>query len=215
MAYALYGDRGSGSAAVELALAEIGADVRLDDVPLESAAQRSGRYEALNPQRKLPTLVTPEGEILTESAAILIVLADRHPDAALLPEAPVARAQAIRWLVFIAAEIYPVVEMIDYPERFQPPGGVRDETDRERLRAHYRDIWKRRWQVVEAAAADEGWFLEQGFSAVDLYAAVVSRWAQTDEWRPRHLPAIERIASAVAARPRCDAVWRRHFGDRG
>ncbi|MGH8222901.1 MAG: glutathione S-transferase family protein, partial [Woeseiaceae bacterium] len=108
MTYVLYSDPGSGGATVELALAEIGADIELRGVPLERDAQRSADYAAVNPQRKLPTLVTPSGEVLTESAAILITLAERHPEARLLPPVPSPeRAQALRWLLFIAAELYP------------------------------------------------------------------------------------------------------------
>ncbi|MGB3624722.1 MAG: glutathione S-transferase N-terminal domain-containing protein, partial [Henriciella sp.] len=83
--YVLYGDKGSGSAAIELALAEAGAAFSLSDVLLETDSQRGRAYANVNPQRKLPTLITPEGETLTESAAILLYLADRYPDASLLP----------------------------------------------------------------------------------------------------------------------------------
>ena len=81
MPYVLYGSRRSGSLAVELALAEIGAACELREVDLDAGAQREAPYTAINPQRKLPALITPDGETLTESAAIVLVLADRHPEA--------------------------------------------------------------------------------------------------------------------------------------
>ena len=213
MKYVLYGDRGSGSATAELALALAGAEVDLCDVPLERNAQRDDAYAVVNPQQKLPTLVTPDGETLTESAAILVTLAERHPGAGLLPPVGSAeRARALRWLVFIAAEIYPVVEMIDYPERFQPEGEATAGERREALREHLRGTWKRRWLLVEHAASGNPWFLAEGPSAVDIYAAVVSRWAQTSDWRPGNLPRVEAIAAALAAHDICGPVWRRHFG---
>lgn len=211
MTYLLYGDVGSGSATVELALAEIGAAVRLRDLPLEQAAQRDSAYRAVNPQRKLPTLRTPEGETLTESAAILLTLAERHPEAGLLPAAPAARAQALRWLLFMASELYPLIEIIDYPERFLP--GSPGPADCDSLREHVRETWRRRWLLVEQAAVGSPWFLDGGLSLPDLYAAVLSRWAQVDDWRRSQLPRIERIAAAVARRERLAEVWRRHFGD--
>lgn len=51
----------------------------------------------LAPARQVPTLVTPEGEVIGESLAIAETLAERHPDAGLWPEDPAARARA-RWL---------------------------------------------------------------------------------------------------------------------
>ncbi len=214
MNYVLYGDVGSGSAIIELALAEIGASAELRELPLDAEAQRSDDYRTVNAQRKLPTLVTAEGEVLTESSAILLTLAERHPHAGLLPDAASPlRAQALRWLMFVATELYPLIEIIDYPERFQPEGQDTPDDRREAVREHVRNVWKRRWRIVEnAASGDGGWFLGAGFSAVDIYVAVVSRWAQTADWRPEHLPRIEAIAGALADRQRCASVWGRHFG---
>lgn len=211
--YELYGDAGSGSATTELALAYIGVPVRLHERLLARNAQRAADYASVNPQRKLPTLVTPEGEILTESAAILLTLADRHPEAELLPADPVVRARALRWLLFMACELYPVIEIIDYPERFQPEADATPADRRERLREHARGIWRRRFSLVEDAAAGTPWFLDGGFSLLDPYAAVLSRWAQVDDWRADNLPRIDGIARSIAEHERLASTWRRHFPD--
>lgn len=206
MTYTLHGSRRSGSLAVELALAEVGAAYDVVDVDLEHDAQRGADYAAINPQRKVPTLRTPAGETLTESAAILVILDERHPDAALLPPPATAqRAQALRWLVFIAAEIYPMVEINDYPARFAPDAGGAP-----RVREAARAKWRERWLVLERHLAGDPYALAGGFCALDLYIAVVSRWAQQDDWRARHLPKVERITAAVAARTACAGVWQRH-----
>lgn len=213
MGYVLLGDIGSGSAVVELTLAELGIPAGIHDVPLDDDAQRHDDYAAVNPQRKLPTLITPDGETLTESAAILLTLAECYPDAGLLPPTGTTeRAQAIRWLLFVATELYPLIEIIDYPERFQPEEGETAEDRREEVREHVRKIWKRRWALVEDEIRGEPWFLDGGFSLLDLYIAVVSRWAQLDEWREDALSCVETIAAAVSVRPRCVEVWQRHFG---
>lgn len=209
--WTLYGDRRSGSAAIEMALAVLDADVRAIDVPLDADAQRAAEYRRVNPQQKLPALVTPEGETLTESAAILIYLSDRFPDDRLLPGCDERdRASALRWLLFVAAELYPLIEMIDYPQRFVPePLSV---AAADGLRDHLRGIWKRRWLIVDAAISGNPWFLASGFSAVDLYIGVVSRWAELDDWRRTAVPRVESIASGIAARSDCGGVWARHFG---
>lgn len=214
MTYVLYGDKGSGSAAVELALAEIGAPVVLRELSLDDEVQRSDDYRSINAQRKLPTLMTPEGEVLTESSAILLTLAERHPEASLLPAVTnPLRAQALRWVMFVATELYPLIEIIDYPERFQPEADETPGERRDAVRECLRRIWKRRWRIVEQAVSEEErWFLGSAFSIVDIYVAVVSRWAQTGDWRPENLPRIEAIAAALGDRPHCEAVWMRHFG---
>ncbi|MBT6275913.1 MAG: hypothetical protein HOI95_17480, partial [Chromatiales bacterium] len=72
MNYTLYGAGRSGSLTIELALAEIGLDYRLKTVDLHDGAQRKDAFAAINPQRKLPALVTPDGQTLTESVASTI-----------------------------------------------------------------------------------------------------------------------------------------------
>jgi GST-like protein len=206
MGYTLYGSRRSGSLAVELALAEIGAGCEVRDVDLEAQAQREDAYAAVNPQRKIPALLTPAGETLTESVAILRTLDERHPQARLLPPpASPGRAQALRWLLFVATEIYPLVEINDYPERFAPDPGLAPG-----VREVARSLWRTRWLLVERAIAGDPWLLGSGFCLTDLYVAVVRRWAQQDEWRAAHLPKVERLAAAVAVRPAAEPVWRRH-----
>jgi GST-like protein len=210
MAYLLYGDRGSGSFAVEAALCALGASFELHDVDLRAEQQRGAAYQAVNPQRKLPALITPAGETLTESAAILIALDERHPAAGLLP--PVGsreRAQALRWLLFVASELYPLIEIVDYPERFASSAdaapGVRDAA---------RQRWSERWLLLENAISGKPWLSPHGFSFADVYIAMASRWGMTAEWRCAHLPRVEALAAAVAVRPELVAAWRRHFGPR-
>ena len=212
MSYILYGSRGSGSLAIELALSEAGVPFRVEDTSIQGAAQRSEWFSAINPQRKVPALLTPQGETLTESAAILLSLDERHREAALLPPAGTPeRAQALRWLLFISSEIYPLIEVIDYPERFEASPGTADAT-----RALAKAKWRDRWLLVERAIAGAPWLLRGGFCLVDLYIAVISRWPSGDkeyraEWLPTRAPRVEALARAVAERTACKAVWQGHF----
>ena len=99
MGYVLYGDTGSGSAPVEMALAEAGQPVELREVPLAGDHQLAAGYRALNPMGRIPTLILPDGTVLTESLAILLTLADSFPAAGLLPPpGDPGRAAALRWM---------------------------------------------------------------------------------------------------------------------
>ena len=118
-----------------------------------------------------------------------------------------ARTQALRWLLFAATDIYPLVEINDYPERFATDT---DQIDAMRERA--REIWRARCLIVEANLAGDPYLSSVRFSLTDIYLAVVSRWAQQEHWRPAYVPKVERLASAVAARPAIAPVWERHFG---
>jgi GST-like protein len=208
MTYTLYGTRRSGAAMVELALAEIGAEYTFVPTGLGKGAKEQDAFLAINPTGKLPALETPAGEILTESAAILLTLAERHPESGLLPRrrGP-ARARAIRWTVFVAAEIYPMIEIVDYPERFSA-GKAAAKVVRERALERIR----RRWLSAESAVRGRPWLDVRGPSTADLAIANVSRWSTGKRWRADNCPGIEGIAAALAQRHSTRAVWARHFG---
>jgi GST-like protein len=210
MGYVLYGANGSGSSIVEAALAEIGADYALHPVDMAKAAQRDAAYASVNAHRKVPTLISPEGETLTDSVAIVLTLAERHPNAALLP--PVGsheRALALRWMLFAATELYPIVEIVDYPERFSP-----NDACKPGVREMALEIWRSRWPTVERALGEGPFLLGGEFCVTDVYLAVLSRWDLSNEWRAANIPKVERLAGAVAERPKLRELWQRHFGPR-
>ena len=206
MSYQLYGDLGTGAFSAEAALAEAGAPYDFQLISLDRNEQKQPSFLAINPSGKVPALRLPEGEIVTESAAILLTLADHFPQAGLLPpQGGKDRAQAYRWLAFMAGEIYPIVEIVDYPERFAPAGEAADalrHTARERIRE--------RVLIVERMLHGP-FFLAHGFSLLDIYAAMFSRWSLEAPWKQAHLPKLMALALAVSQRPAIAPVWRRHF----
>ena len=209
MTYVLYGDKASGAFAVECALAEAGCDYAFETVSLDKNEQRSEAFRAINPSGKIPALKLPSGEIVTESAALLLIIADRHPEAHLLPQnASWARAEAYRWISYMASEIYPMVEIVDYPVRFTPEGA-----DSEIVREKARERIRERFLAIEKVISGP-WFLSTGFSVADIYAAMFSRWSVGREWRDSRLPKVNALASAVSQRPRIAPIWEKHFAGR-
>lgn len=70
--------------AVYWMLIEIGAPFETVLVDLKSGGQQSASYHRLNPAGRVPTLVV-DGIPHGESVALLMLLAERHPEAALMP----------------------------------------------------------------------------------------------------------------------------------
>jgi GST-like protein len=207
--YMVYGAVGSGSLPVEAALTLIGAPYRLEEiVTYESEAERR-RMAPHNPMRQVPVLVTPDGETLTESAAILIWLAERHPEARLAPAAgDPMRGRFLRWMAFIPAAIYSMYWVRDVPSRLVGDDPeAQAEMDR-RTRARISDCWA----VMESQIEPAGRFLlGDEVSVLDLYMAVVSRWRPL---RPRFhevAPRLGRVARRVDALPALHAFWAARF----
>ncbi len=209
MTYTLYSYVRSGGAMVEAALAEMGAPYEVRPVDLHTDEQHAPAYLAINPHGKIPALVTPEGEVLTETLAILLTLEERHEEAGLLPSRGSAeRARALRWLAFAATELYPIVEILDYPGRFAPSLNSKDAT-----RAVAIEIWRDRLRTMESQLVeDQPYLLGERFCLTDIYWAVIARWGFQPGWTAEHTPKLEQLFHAVAARSKIAAVWGDRWG---
>lgn len=85
-------------------LNELGLEYEACPVDIMQGEARQPAFLALNPAAKLPVLV--DGDVvLTESAAIQLYLAEKHPEAGFIPEALEDRAQMYRWIFFLVTEI--------------------------------------------------------------------------------------------------------------
>lgn len=198
---------GWGSALVEAQAAEYGMDlqrVALDD--LDPDAEAMVELARLNPLSQLPTLLLEDGQVMTESAAITLFLADRQHTDLLVPgpDAP-ERPAYLRWQIWLVANLYANVAYSDRAERL-----VGDPIEarglRERLLEQRKTLWE---QAAEAAGTP--WFLGERFSAIDIYLAVMLHWGPGLDWAAEHVPRLYNIAAAAAARPAIAPVMARNF----
>jgi GST-like protein len=208
--YTLYGKKGSGSASVEAALAIFGAPFRV----VETAQwDRNAAFDdllAINPIGQIPTLVLEDGSALSESAAIHIHLAEAYPQAHWLPADAAARAQAIRGLVFIAANCYPMITIIDFPERFVAGLGE-DEALQKRVRTATRERLYLHWDMFADLFPARPFLNGATLGALDLYAAVVSKWSGGRAHIAAARPAFAETLKRIEANPRVAEVFARHW----
>jgi len=206
----LFGTQGSGSAAVEAALVLLG--LPFEAVEASSWQDGPGRDELarLNPLSQIPTLVLDDGSVLSESAAILIHLGLAHPGSGLLPADPAARAQAIRGLVYIAANCYALISVIDFPERYCIEI---DDATTQRIRDGSRATLHRHWKIfADLFATGDAPFLGGAApGALDLLAGVVSRWSGTRKALAQRRPAFHALLQRIDAHPKLVPVFARHW----
>jgi GST-like protein len=208
--YTLYGMKFSGSASVQIALDIVGAPYRIVQTSSWEPNEAFDALLAVNPIGQIPTLVLPDGSALSESAAIHIHLADTYPAAGLLPREPAARAQALRGLVFIAANCYSAITIIDYPERFCAGGGD-DETVKERIRAGTRARLHRHWDIFADLFAGRPYLGGADIGSLDLYAAVVSKWSGARAHLREARPAFHETLERIDAHPKVAPVFAQHW----
>ena len=165
--------------------------------------------ERINPLLQIPALVLPDGSVLTESAAILIHLGLAFPASGLLPTAPAARDQAIRGLVFIAANCYAAIGVIDFPERWcSEPGDAVKENIRSGARQRLHHCWD---AFADSFGAPAPFFGGSTPGALDLHAAVVSKWSGARAHLHRMRPALHALLERVDAHPDVAPVFARHW----
>ena len=117
--YTLYHQDGARSTAALLTLEEGGLDYELRRVDISADEHRDPEFLALNPRGLIPALVTDTGEVLGETAAIMLYLADRHrlTDLAPLPEEP-GRGALHDWLFYHVGEVQAAGKRASYPHRY-------------------------------------------------------------------------------------------------
>ena len=201
---ALYFSPGSASLCVHWMLLELGRPFELRRVDLAAGEQRSPDYLGLNPAGVVPTLVM-DGEAFVESSALLLMLADRHPDAGLLPPTGTSgRARAYQWTVLMANALQPAFRHWFYPN--EAAGDASADAAKAHAQARIEAFFGR----VDAHLAARGpYLLGERLSAPDFFLAMLCRWSRNMPEPATEWPALRRFVDRMRARPSfkalCDA----------
>jgi GST-like protein len=198
--FVVIGQAGTGSIAVEATLALIGVPYQLEEV-------RHAQFHEHNPMVQVPVLVTPQGERITESAAILIWLAEAFPEARLAPAAgDPGRAQFLRWMAFVASSIYAHYWVRDDPTRVTADPAAQAEV-KQALNQRIAD----NWGVMEAGLTPGRYLLGEAITVLDIYVTVVSRWTNRKRLHETNAPKIGEVVRQVEADPRLAALLAERF----
>lgn len=206
--YTLYGSKGSGSAIVEMALACCGQPFRLVDAASWEPGSALAELRKVNPLVQIPTLVLPGGAVLTESAAILVHLGLAHPDGGLLPADGARRAQVLRGLVYIAANCYAAIGIIDFPERWCADP---DDATNARIKAGTRARLHHLWDLFADQFPATPFLSGDHLGALDVMTVVVSKWSGARQHLASARPALTATLARIEADPRVAPVLARHW----
>lgn len=188
--------RSTSSYRVRIALALKGLEARHIPVNLiqDGGQQHNPEYKALNPQGRVPSLRTDDGQVLTQSPAIIEYLEERHPQPALLPQGLEARASQRAVAAIIGCDIHPL-HNVAVLNRLR---GLNVE-EAEVMN------WIRHWiaegfSAVEALIGNEGFcFGEPGLADVYLLPQVYA--ARRFELDLSHYPKIARVEGLALEHP--------------
>jgi GST-like protein len=202
----LFGVPGWGSTLAEGALAWVGEPFDFVDVEgFDSPGPARDRLIAVNPLARVPTLVAPDGRVLTESAAIVLLLSELRPEAGLAPP-PVDRLRSdfLNRLAWFVSAVYPTFTYRDYPERWAPDAAAQLV---ERVDGFRQSLWLQ----FESEIGENEWVLGERPSALDLYVTVFSHWRPRRLWLAEHCPKLHAIALRAERLPVLAPVMERNF----
>ena len=202
----IYGGVGLGSVPIEAALTLLGLPYRVVETSLSTLAADDA-YAAVNPMRQAPAMIFPGGELMTESAAILIWLADRYPEARMAPP-PLHRKRAafLRWMSFASSAIYSLFWIRDDPSRFSADPAVQAA-----IRARTAERIAECWSIMDAQVEPGPYLQGDTLGVLDLYVTVMSRWSPRRRRFYDVAPKMAEVVRRVDAEPALQAFWAERF----
>ena len=157
----VYGMSSSGNChKVRLLLEQLGRPYRWREVDSAGGETRCPEFLALNPNGKVPVVQRADGQVLTESNAILYWLAH---DSALIPADPWQRARALAWMCFEQYSHEPYIAVARFISGWTAPDAPR----RAQLPA-LRAGGHRALAVMEGHLADHAWFTGHAYGIADI-----------------------------------------------
>lgn len=195
--YTLFWEKGSGSIVVQALMEEMQVDYERCYVDMGADEHRGADYLKHNPTGMVPALMLPDGQTIGESAAIVLHLGEQCSDASLVPQAgDTERPRFLYWLVYMATTGYMGFGAFAHPERY-----TQDANGLEAVSAAMLETIDRFFGVLEQGIAGEPWMLSSGFSALDIYLAMLAGWYPDRDALFRRCPKVGALCEAVEARP--------------
>jgi glutathione S-transferase len=192
----LYYYPGACSLSVHAVLEETGHAYEAKRIDIHGGENDTPEYRKLHPRGLVPVLATAEG-LLTEAPAILLYLAERHPEAGLLPpERTIERTRCHEWLLLGATHPHPAFARVMRPERLSDsPDAV--EPVRERGRRDFHDALRE----LDERLAGRAWALGERYSVADPYLMIFYLWGRFIGLPVGELRAYSTHFERVTARP--------------
>jgi glutathione S-transferase len=206
----LYWNVRCGSFAPEAVAAEAGLAYERVRADYDAGGPEYRELCRLNPMGQIPTAILDDGRVMTESAAMCLWFAELAPAAGLLPPAADPdRPWVLRWLTYLACEVYPCDQREACPERY-----TTDPDGTEAVRKAAAARMGRAWNLVEAAFGAGPYLLGDTATVFDIYAAMLLAWHPDPRAQMVRCPKLGAMIEAVRARPQVAPLWAEYDMDR-
>lgn len=188
---------GACSLSPHIVLREAGIAFTLEKVDTASGTTESGAdYRGINAKGYVPALQIADGQVLTEGAAVVQFIADRHPDAQLAPAAgTLERARLQEHLNFIASELH---------KAFTPL--FKADSSEDMKTAARANVRRRLGQVEQQLEDGREYLMGERFSVADAYLFTVASWTAPTGIGLGDWPRLQALVARVRERPSVKAA---------
>ena len=182
---------GACSLAPHIVARELGLPLDLEKVDTKAQKTETGTdYRTVNPKGYVPALRLDDGQVLTENPVVLQYLADRKPEAKLVPPpGTLERYRTMEWLSFVTSELHKSIGAL-FDKKMVP------ET-REKTKARIAD----RLDLVANHLASRSYVAGESFTIPDAYLFVVLSWSRWVDLDLSRWPVLQQYVARIAARP--------------
>jgi glutathione S-transferase len=164
----LYVSTRSSSLAARLAFALSGLPGDVKEISLRQGEGRTPEYLAINPKGQVPALVLDDGEVITETPAILLAIGEMAPESGLIPADRIARWRVMEWLSWGAWHVSRSFNPGFAPGRFGPA------TAESEIRASAIGRVTDMLAYLDTGLGDRDWIVGDAVTAADCYIALIT-----------------------------------------
>ena len=202
--YTLYYAPGTASLCVHWLLLELGVEFDAKRIDIEAGEQKSAAYLALNPNGRVPTLVI-DGKPAFEAAALLLLLAERHPQKSFAPAVGTPqRTDYLQWTLHFANTLQPAFRNWFYADEAAGPANA------EATKACARAAIEATWDRVAALLGDgRAYLCGSSISAVDFHGTMLMRWSRNMPKPATTWPVLDAYIRRMKARPTFRTLYER------
>jgi glutathione S-transferase len=191
--YTLYYMPGACSLAVHVALNEVGAKYKLENVS-SADGSRTPEFLKVNPRGSIPVL-DHDGFVQREGAAILMTLLDEHKSP-LLPAGGNARATALEWLAFANSTLHPA-----YGRMFGLHKTLGDKAAESPLYEPTIALIQKWWDDIEKRLGASAYLAGEQCTIADILVTVIANWSPNAKKPISFGPKTKALFTKVIARP--------------
>lgn len=197
--YTLYTIPGSCSSGITVLLEKLQIEytpVKREDVP---------NYQEIVPTNQVPALKTEDGQIITEGAAIVLYLLEKH-NSTMLPAGPGEKAEFLRWMMFDYATLHPA-----YGRMFAINYKVQiDENEKLNVLKQLAEYTNSLWSILDKELEKKKFITGDNPTIVDYLATVYASWGKNFPDVPITLgDNVKRLINTVASLPEFQAGYKK------